>query len=716
MLLQTGMSYSVESYFADAQQVSAAIADAEEMLPQIGLRASEAADLTLRIARAQMSEGAWRLQIVPNEGSITISASDAEGARCGLYDALEVLGIRWFAPTRPPTLPLLPVTLEATDRTVRPSFGYRGLHICAGSHHYDAQVGRWMSRLGMNRKLTHHEEIDVLGDKLQARGLEPDTAVHSFALWVPDDPHFGQHPEWFSQVGGRRIRHSEGGQLCVSNPQMRAQICDAIEAWVAEHPSVRVVGIAPNDGYGWCECEACRALDTDEDRAAGTINGRTADFVHDICAQMLERCPDVLIGHYAYSSFLDFVSVRDSFPPNLMVGCTLSRCYRHAIDDEDCPVNRPLHERLRKLRERVEHVTVYEYYMHNWGDLPAPMWRVVANDMRAYHRLGVAGFLTEAGGINSPAWESFHLPVYVAARCMLDVETDLQALLDDYCARRFGPAAVPMGQYLETLRRAVGGMEGCLRHRPCELDLILTKDTRRRGEELLAQAGALTGEGAYASEVEHERSHFNRWSSMVHSRQQYAAPGTVTPLPLDALTIDASPDEERRLVLLDRISLLPPECNRSWVTPYADEERVGLLIDCSEERMDEVVIHREHSTGATCSSDNVEIFLAPARDSAIVYHFIINPEGYRCASECEGTRWNWSWPSDHTVETELRADGWRVLFTIARSDIGATDAFCFSVARNRHRKVWGITGIPEGGAFFRVESYLQVTLASPATR
>ncbi|MBR4746283.1 MAG: SEL1-like repeat protein, partial [Desulfovibrio sp.] len=53
--------------------------------------------------------------------------------------------------------------------------------------------------------------------------------------------------------------------------------------WLEKAGDVSPVGICPNDGYGWCECDACRALDTEEDRQKGTVNGRIADFVKFIC-------------------------------------------------------------------------------------------------------------------------------------------------------------------------------------------------------------------------------------------------------------------------------------------------------------------------------------------------------------------------------------------------------------------------------------------------
>jgi len=265
-----------------------------------------------------------------------------------------------------------------------------------------------------------------------------------------------------------------------------------------------------------------------------------------------------------------------------------------------------------------------------------------------------------------------------------------------------------MGEYLERLRLALERMEGCLRHRPRELDLILTPEIRARASALLVEASELAGDGLHAAEVAHERERFERWSRLVVERARYATPERVEALPLSALALDASPEEEQRLVLLDRISLLPPERNAAWVVPYADDEAIGLLIDCAEERVDELVIRREHSSGATYAGDNVEIFLAATPEAETVYHFIINPEGYRCASECRGTRWNWAWSSGYSVQTRVRADGWQVRFTIPRRDIGATAGFCFSVARNRHVEGWEITGLPEGGAFFNARGYLPV--------
>ena len=47
---------------------------------------------------------------------------------------------------------------------------------------------------------------------------------------------------------------------------MRKAFAESLREWLAKLPDVSPVGICPNDGYGWCECKACRALDTEEDR------------------------------------------------------------------------------------------------------------------------------------------------------------------------------------------------------------------------------------------------------------------------------------------------------------------------------------------------------------------------------------------------------------------------------------------------------------------
>lgn len=705
---------------AEAVEVTEAIATADRLLGRMGLvRSEDAAELTLQLTdEAGRGTGGYSLEIDPEKRWVRIGASGSEGFRCGIYQFLEALGVRWFSPADSPILPRLPVTLEPLRQSGEPSFAYRGLHIC-GPNHYDRPVAEWMSFLGMNRKLTHHEEVGMLGGELAALGLSPDTTVHSYAFWIPDGDHFADHPEWFSLVGGRRIRHREGGQLCVSNVQMREQLVRNVERFVNENPGVSVVGVCPNDGRGWCECDACAAMDTAEDRTHDAVNGRVARFLGAVCTQIAARCPHVKVGHYSYSNFRDFHHALVDAPANLLVSCTLSgRCFKHAIDDAACPVNLPLWRRLEQLKAKLGHVYVYDYYVHNWQHLPAPIGRTVAADFAAYHKLGIAGFLSEVNPAAAPSYQSFHLPLYLAGRILYGVDADVDAVMDDYCRKRFGGAAPAMRGYFEALEAGLARMDGCFTHDPGDFERMFTASVRRQAEGHLDQAAAAVEvrEGAEDEaedeaeahrRVDDERKLFETWCRIADERPRYRIEQPIAPAAFDGLSIASDAAAEDRLVLLDKVTLLPPPRNQTFVSVHAEEGRIGFLIDCWEAAMDRLAVREGNTLSAVFGSDNVELFLAGDASDKELYHILINPAGYHCASACRGTRWNWSWSGGYRVETARFSDRWRVMFSIPRASVQSERAFSFTIARNR--RIDGrneITGTPGGGVFFARSKYL----------
>jgi hypothetical protein len=711
MILQNNSSFHLLSGFPGDPEVKEAMNTAEEIFGSIGLLPNDSNPGFIFEVRQQegLKEG-YSLDILPDRSRVVISATSSEGARCGIYAFLELIGVRWFSPAEDPILPTLPITLASSSATIFPSSPYRGLHLCAGPHHYEERAATWMSKIKMNRKLTHHNEIAILGKDLQRLGIRPDTTVHSYTYWIPDKTFFSEHPEWFSLIGGKRVPQKAGGQLCLSNHQMRKAFAQNISDYHRTHRSVSVIGICPNDGYGWCECEECKALDTPEDKKAGKTNGRVADFVFDIATRLLKSDPEVLLGHYSYSNFADFLDQRNHWPENLIISCTLSTCLKHAVNDPTCPVNVKNWERLKKIKEKISHVYIYEYYMHRWSYLPAPIWKVVAEDMKAYHSLGVDGFLSEASGGLHPSYQSYHLPFYVAARTLYNAEESWEEILDDYCEKRFGPGKEAMRRYFEALQKGLEDMEGCFTHSPKDLEKLFTKKVRDSAKQWLSRAEELSSQTEYAPRVAQEKKLFHTWEEIADKRAKYLTSQPISPMPLNLLSFDIVLPEEKKIVLLDSISLLPPERNGAFVAPFANTTHAGLLIECSEESMEKIRTSTGKSLGEVMGGECVEIFIAPARNAKTLYHIIVNAGGGVCASEATGSRWNWAWQGEFSAQTSLFPDRWRILFTIPFSSFGATsDRWYFTVVRNRHVKGWEIIGAPEGGAYFRPGNYLEVT-------
>ena len=76
-------------------------------------------------------------------------------------------------------------------------------------------------------------------------------------------------PQRFSEVKGQRIR--DGGQLCLSNEDLRREMTRVVLAGLRRSASPTHISIAQNDGGRPCECAECRAVDAED--AARRVGG-----------------------------------------------------------------------------------------------------------------------------------------------------------------------------------------------------------------------------------------------------------------------------------------------------------------------------------------------------------------------------------------------------------------------------------------------------------
>jgi len=648
--------------------------------------------------KSEGKDGAFRVQTVKD--GIEISG-DAEGLRCGLYAMLNHLGIHWFTPVEQPIGPESPVKTDwkRFAGLHKPDFSYRGLHIC-GPRHFDDKVAAWMSFNRMNRKLTHLPEVKLLKNRLNELGLKPDTTVHAYSLLIPVEKYYRKHPEFFPLVGGKRI--TTGAQLCLSNPQMRECFADELLEQIRQNPNLGAYGICPNDGYGHCECADCVALDRPEDRAKRLVNGRIADFVRDICAKMDKKAPGVMLGHYSYSNFSNFMELLKTPPENLLVSVTMFHCYKHGIADPACPENRKHKQRLEHIRSKVKHVYIYDYFSHQMGNQPGPFRRAIHQDFRYYRKLKLDGWMSECSGVKSPAWKSQWMNYYLPAKLLWNASLDPDKLLAETCLVRYGKAAAAMKQYWLTLDDAAAKMPGCLLKKPDEFPRMFTEKVQKRCSELLAQANRLSPNNPRIR-MEQELHTFRCNNIRERNRYRSAAVIKIGPFKENA---PAQP-----VYLVDRSSQLPDRSNDTEVRIFDEGTHLRFLIFARESVMKKLRIG-DNPYGGDC----IELFLDDGQNKKLCYHYLLGPTGNIRASACEGPRWNWSWQHHAEVKGTPGKNGWMLDVRIPYSDIHAGDNVGFSLIRNRYAGgAWQILGAPAGGAFFKIEQYirLQRTVKKP---
>ena len=155
------------------------------------------------------------------------------------------------------------------------------------------------------------------GDKEGARWLRRNRVGHSLVLsmshnwWsiIPCDPSprdwpsylesrqpFRNHPEYYALVNGRRLMSHYGdhmgGQVCTTNPDVIRIFAETAIEHFRKHPDDPMFSISWNDGGVFCQCDRCRALDSQTDaHPLGRLGGRRASARRPLAVQCLPRAP-----------------------------------------------------------------------------------------------------------------------------------------------------------------------------------------------------------------------------------------------------------------------------------------------------------------------------------------------------------------------------------------------------------------------------------------
>ena len=189
------------------------------------------------------------------------------GSQEGVFAFLEdCLGCRWWT-SKASTIPANPtVNIPFLDIRYVPPIEYRY------SFWTDAFDPHWAVRNrsngpdGLNRP--------EFGGQITHGG------VHTFYPLIPPERYFGDHPEWFSLIDGKRSH--DRAQLCLTNTDLRKELITNLKERIRRSPAQHVFSVSQNDWHGNCQCADCKALDD----AAGSPAGSLLYFVNTVADEI----------------------------------------------------------------------------------------------------------------------------------------------------------------------------------------------------------------------------------------------------------------------------------------------------------------------------------------------------------------------------------------------------------------------------------------------
>jgi len=444
---------------------------------------------------------------------LVLAGGQPRGTLYAVYTFLEEhVGCRWWS-SKASFIPIKP-TLRIGRLNVRyvPPLEYRE------SFWFDAFDGDWAVR---NKSNGNSERLDEQrGGKHKYEGF-----VHTFFPLIPPEKYFEDHPEWFSEIEGKRSHNRT--QLCLTNEEMRKELVKNLKVRLRNNPTATIASVSQNDWHGNCQCSKCAAIEKEEGRPAGLM----LRFVNAVAEDIEEEFPNVAISTLAYQYTRKPPKITRPRSNVIVRLCSI-----------ECSFSKPLaDERNKKFRDDIvgwskicnrlyiwDYTTNFRHYI-----MPHPNLLVLGPNVKFFVDHNVKGIF-EQGAYTSNGAEMAELRAWVLAKLLWDPTLDGRKLIGEFIEGYYGPASLHIKNYLEITHDAVeasGDHLGCFSPHTAK---FLSFETLSKGwEQLKAAEDAVQNNPELLSRVQIAQlpimyTFIMRWNNM---RQACQAVGADWPMP-----------------------------------------------------------------------------------------------------------------------------------------------------------------------------------------
>jgi hypothetical protein len=369
--------------------------------------------------------------------NLLIAGGKPRGTLYGVLTFLtDYLGCRWYTRQVKKVPSKTTIAVEPIYMRQKPVFEYRE------AWYREAYDVDWAVHNRINPSMS--QIPDSLGGRYEIYPF-----VHTFYQLVPPKLYFKQHPEYFSLINGKRQGHE--AQLCLTHPDVVRIATETVLRWIKEHPQVQLISVDQNDGYGWCECPQCKAMDEAEESHSATV----INFVNQIADTLSKTHPQIKLQTLAYA-YTEQPPKTIRPHPNVTIRlCHYVYCSAHHL--EGCDNQRPFVERLQAWRNIAKRLTIWDYFTDFAHYLlPFPNFELIKHDVRYYADNNCVGLFAQGSNVPQNGGGEFsELRAWVFAQLMWNPYQDAQALIDEFVTNVYGDAAPFIKAYIKMLHDKV---------------------------------------------------------------------------------------------------------------------------------------------------------------------------------------------------------------------------------------------------------------------
>ena len=478
----------------------------------------------------QLEDEQWVVRSVGD--NVIVNGGGTRGALYATYHFLEdCCDIHWWSEFEEYVPTASPLALPALDMKGKPAFIYRNIY--RGTRNKGGH--RFMIRVRQNGDSAQQIEKEYGG----CFNYGPPDHCHTFDWYVPEKTYFKDHPEYFSLVNGKRRGGQSGGQLCLTNPELKQIFLENLFKYIEQGnakakelgvPAPRIYDVSQNDNRQPCQCEKCAAFVKEHNQS-----GLYLTFVNAIAEEVEKRYPDIYISTLAYHY--------TELPPkggirarkNVIVkltNTTSNRAVSH-LDEQ----NRYFKEFVEQWRELADNLFIWEYsitFTKNLTGMPYASELYHGDLYRHYINNNVIGIFLEH---ESPEQaDMFELKFFLETKLMEDPYQDVAKLTDLFMKKYYGPAAKYMHEYRRVIDEAARKNNAQLRwSRSLDSFAFITDEYVLRCQKLFDDAvKAVNGDELLVSRVMRARNGLDRLVCLRTASLCYHGPKAAKQSAIDA--------------------------------------------------------------------------------------------------------------------------------------------------------------------------------------
>jgi len=258
---------------------------------------------------------------------------------------------------------------------------------------------------------------------------------HSYNKLIPPSVYFKKHPEYYALVNGVR----QPTQLCLSNPEVLKKVIDTLKIMMAENPDAIYWSVAPNDGGGYCSCDACKKVDREE----GGHQGSLIRFVNKVA----DAFKDKKITTLAYEGTAAAPQKTHAQSNVIILISSIDIFREQPLRNANWPAAVLLRNQLKSWANKANQLFIWDYSVQFTNYLsPFPDLEVLADNLKYFKSQHVTGIFEQGSGDTYA--DAAELNSYLQAKLFWNPDQDVHDLITEFCNGYYGPGSAFVREYL----------------------------------------------------------------------------------------------------------------------------------------------------------------------------------------------------------------------------------------------------------------------------